>query len=174
MSYFISVIFHWGRLQLRSSSIRSNSIGVIFHWGHLLLSSSSIEDVFLKGHLLLRSSSIKVVFHWGHLLLRSSSIEVSPIDIFFIWNHFPSSSSSIKVVFHLGCLPLMSTSMAFVFHWCYLLLRLSSKAFMPSKGGTEWLCIRTNKRMNPLNDSFKGGDGIYKIRTNPLNEGGRV
>ena len=26
--------------------------------------------------------------------------------------------------------------------------------------------------MNPLNDSFKGGDRIYKIRTNPLNEGG--
>ena len=65
------VVFHWGRLPLRSSSTE-----VVFHWGLLPLRLSSTEVIFHWGRLPLRLSSTKVVFHWGCLPLRLSSTEV--------------------------------------------------------------------------------------------------
>ena len=90
---------------------------IIFTWGRLPLRLSSIEVVFHRGCLPLRSTSIEVVFHWGCLQLRLSFIKVV-----FNWGRLPSWSSSIVVIFHwspvqlrssvshLGCLPLRFSS----------------------------------------------------------------
>ena len=77
MSSSIEIFFHW----------------VVFHWGCLPLKSSTIEVVFHRGCLPLRLSSIKVVYHWACLPLRSSSIEG-----IFNWGCLSLMSASIDVV----------------------------------------------------------------------------
>ena len=63
------VVFHWGRLPLRSSSTE-----VVFHRVRLPLMLFSTKFIFHWARLPRRSSSTEVVFHWGRLPWRSSSL----------------------------------------------------------------------------------------------------
>ena len=80
------VVFHWGCLPLRSSSIE-----IILHLGHLQLRLSSIEVVFHWGRLSLSSSSIEIIFHWGRLpmwLCSNNCFVCKPSSNFKFWYFF--------------------------------------------------------------------------------------